>query len=332
MRIAFFSVHKYDRAGFDRANEKFGHEPHYFEAPLHAATAPLAAGFEAICAFVNDKLDRETLAILAAGGTRLITLRCAGFNNVDLKAAAQNGLRVARVPTYSPYAVAEHALALILALNRKIHKAYNRVREGNFALDGLTGFDLHGKAIGVIGAGTTGAVFARMMLGLGCSVYAFDPEPNPELEAAGVRYSPLEQIYAQCDVISIHCPLTERTRHLINAAALESMRPGVMLINTSRGAIIDTRAAISALKQGRLGALGIDVYEQEEKLFFDDHSDDILQDDIIARLMTFPNVLITGHQAFFTREALEQIAEVTLSNVSAFEAGRKLENEVSVNG
>lgn len=328
MKLAVFSAHGYDRTFFEAENAQFGHELVFFEAGLDARTAPLAVGFDGVCVFVNDRLDAPTLAALAAGGVRFIALRCAGFNNVDLKAAAASNLRVARVPAYSPHAVAEHALALILTLNRKTHKAYNRVREGNFSLDGLTGFDLYGRTVGVVGTGLIGAVFAGLMLGVGCKTLAHDIKPDPELQRRGVEYVPLDTLYRRSDIISLHCPLTPATQHLINARALELMRDGVMLINTGRGGLIDTRAVVDALKSRRVGALGLDVYEQEEGLFFSDHSGEVLLDDLIARLLTFPNVLITGHQAFFTEDALRQIAIVTLSNAREFESGATLSHEV----
>lgn len=328
MKLALFSAHGYDRTFFEEENVRFGHELVFFEAGLDARTAPLAAGFDGVCVFVNDRLDAPTLAALAAGGVRFIALRCAGFNNVDLKAAAAANLRIARVPAYSPHAVAEHALALILTLNRKTHKAYNRVREGNFSLDGLTGFDLYGRTVGIVGTGLIGAVFAGLMLGVGCKALAYDIKPDAELQRRGVEYVPLDELYRRSDIISLHCPLTPATQHLIDARALGLMKDGVMLINTGRGALIDTRAVVVALKSRRVGALGLDVYEQEEGLFFSDHSGEVLLDDLIARLLTFPNVLITGHQAFFTEDALRQIAIVTLNNAREFESGAALSHEV----
>jgi D-lactate dehydrogenase len=273
-------------------------------------------------------LNATVIKSLNEAGIKIIALRCAGFNNVSLAAAKENNIVVVRVPAYSPHAVAEHALALIMTLNRKTHKAYNRVREGNFSLNQLTGFDLFGKTIGVVGTGKIGQCFAHIMLGLGCKVLAFDLVANKDLEAAGVEYLPLMNVLKQSDIISLHCPLTEQTKHLINKDSLAAMKKGAMLINTSRGGLIDTKAAIEALKEERLGYLGIDVYEQEEKLFFHDHSGSIIGDDVIMRLMSFPNVLITSHQGFLTDEALTQIALVTLQNVSDFEQGKKLENIV----
>lgn len=278
--------------------------------------------------FVNDELDKECITILKAHGVSLIALRCAGFNNVDLAAAADAGLTVVRVPAYSPEAVAEHALALILTLNRKTHKAYMRVREGNFSLERLTGFNLNGKVVGVIGTGKIGAAFASIMKGMGSRVVAYDLFPNETLEQSGLEYMELDQLLSVSDIISLHCPLTPETTYLIKEETLRLMKPGVMLINTSRGALIKTNDVISSLKNRQLGYLGIDVYEQEEKLFFRDRSEQILQDDEIARLMSFPNVLITAHQAFLTREALEQIAAVTLENIKAYLNDKKLLNEV----
>lgn len=326
MKIAFFSTQLYDKEYFTRYNN--GHELLFLEAPLNEKTAPLAAGYPAICAFVNDVLDAKVIHMLSAQGVQLIAMRSAGYNNVDLNAAQANNIKVVRVPAYSPHAVAEHAVALILTLNRKTHKAYNRVREGNFSLEKLTGFDLAGKTIGVIGTGKIGQVFCDIMLGFGCRVLAFDVIADKGLEAKGIEYLPLVKLLPQCDIVSLHCPLTEQTKHIINAQTLGMMKQGVMLINTSRGGLIDTGAAIEALKTGRLRYLGIDVYEQEEKLFFHNLSEEIIEDDTIMRLMSFPNVLITSHQGFFTDEALTQIARTTMQNIGDFEAGRALVNKV----
>lgn len=332
MRIGLFSTQSYDRIYFDQANARAGHEIKYFNSAIHSVEegARLASGFPAICVFVNDKLNEELIGQLAQNGLKLIALRCAGFNNVDLKATANNGIKVVRVPAYSPYAVAEHALALIMTLNRKTHKAYNRVREGNFSLVRLDGFDIYRKTVGVIGTGKIGQAFCRIMLGMGCKVIAYDKYPSEEMSKEGVQYAELDEVFATSDIISLHCPLTEETHHIINRSALKSMKDGVMLINTSRGGLVDTHQVIRALKHGKLGYLGLDVYEQEENLFFRDLSETIIKDDTIARLMSFPNVLITAHQAFFTRNALTQIAEVTLGNISDFESGRSLHNEVKV--
>ena len=326
MKIAFFSAKIYDRAFFDRYLT--GHEIIYFEAPLNEQTANLARGCSAVCLFVNDKLNAAVLKALSATGIKLAALRCAGFNNVDLTAAKANNISVVRVPAYSPHAVAEHAVALILTLNRKTHKAYNRVREGNFSLERLTGFDLYGKTVGVIGTGKIGQVFCKIMKGFGCKVLAFDLIANKRMEEAGVSYLPLAEVLEQADIISLHCPLNEQTRHIINAHTLAMMKKGVMLINTSRGALINTTDIIKALKTGRIGYLGLDVYEQEETLFFNDLSENIIQDDDIMRLLSFPNVLITSHQGFFTEEALVQIAQTTMQNISDFETGRPLVNAV----
>lgn len=330
MKIAVFSTKRYDRRFLDAANERLQdrHQLTYYEPRLTPETAVLAKGTAGVCAFVNDVLSREVLELLHAGGTRLIAMRCAGYNNVDLKAATELGMTVVRVPAYSPHAVAEHALGMILALNRKIHRSYARVREGNFALDGLLGFDLNGRTIGIIGTGRIGRTFAQILCGLGVKLLAYDPYPNEEMKKLGAAYVELPELFAQSDIISLHCPLTKDTYHLVDEEALRQMKPGVMLINTSRGALVDTPAVIEALKTGRVGYLGLDVYEEEEEIFFEDLSDQVLQDDVFARLQTLPNVIITGHQAFFTEEALTNIAETTLNNVCAFEQGNPLENEV----
>jgi D-lactate dehydrogenase len=288
----------------------------------------LAAAFGAVCAFVNDHVDANVVAQLAAGGTKLIALRCAGYNNVDLASTRTHGLAVVRVPAYSPHAVAEHTVGLMLALNRQLHRAYNRVREGNFALDGLLGFDFRGRTVGIIGTGRIGEVVARILTGFGCRVLAFDPLSNAECESLGVSYTSLQELLATSDIVTLHCPLTPENRHVINAAALAQMKDGVMLINTSRGALLDTVAVISALKSGKVGWLGLDVYEEEEQIFFEDRSSHIISDDVFSRLLTFPNVLITGHQAFFTGEALHAIAATTIGNISTFEAGETCENAV----
>jgi D-lactate dehydrogenase len=326
MTISFFSTKSYDREFFDKYVST--HEIIYFEAPLNEQTANLAAGSNAVCVFVNDKLNGSIIAELKKVGVKLIALRCAGFNNVDLAAAKANDIKVVRVPAYSPHAVAEHAVALILTLNRKTHKAYNRVREGNFSLERLTGFDLFGKTVGVIGTGKIGEAFCDIMIGFGCRVLAFDLIENKQLSAKGVEYLPLMDVFQQAVIISLHCPLNEQTKHIINTQTIGMMKEGLMLINTSRGALVDTMAVIQALKTGRIGYLGLDVYEQEEKLFFNDLSENIIQDDVIMRLLSFPNVLITSHQGFFTEEALTKIAQTTLGNIDAFEAGAVLKNVV----
>lgn len=328
MQIAVFDTHSYDRSALEAANARYGHDLTFFEPRLTPETARLAAGFPAVCSFVNYRLDRTALEMLHQGGTRLVALRSAGYNHVDLQAAAELGLTVVRVPAYSPHAVAEHAVALILALNRKIYRAFNRVREGNFELDGLVGYDLAGKTVGIVGTGKIGSVFAGIMRGFGCRVLAFDRYQNERLVASGVTYGTRDEIFAASDILSLHVPLTPDTHHMIDAAALASMKRGVVLINTSRGALIDTRALIAALKTGQIGAAGLDVYEEEEGIFFRDLSDQVLQDDMLARLLTFPNVLITAHQAFLTREALDSIANTTLDNVRAFESENRAQNEV----
>lgn len=329
MKIAIFSTKAYDRQFLEAANASYRHELVFFEPQLNRDTAILAAGFPAVCVFVNDQPDYRTLEILASRGTRLLALRCAGFNNVDLKAAAELGITVVRVPTYSPHAVAEHAVSLILTLNRKLHRAYNRVREGNFSLDGLLGFDLYGRTVGVIGAGKIGVIFGQIIKGFGCELLAYDVYRNPDFEALGAKYVELSELFADADIISLHCPLTPQTHHLINAQAIDQMKSGVMLINTSRGALVDTEAVVKALKSQKIGALGLDVYEQESGLFFEDLSNKIIQDDVFERLMTFPNVIVTGHQAFFTKDALQKISETTLANITDFEQGRPCLNEVS---
>ena len=327
MKTAVFSTKRYDREFLTAANAS-AHELHFFEAHLDESTAPLAAGFGAVCVFVNDAVNEPVAAQLARAGTRLVALRCAGFNNVDLAAAKRHGIGVVRVPAYSPHAVAEHTVGLILALNRHLHRAYNRVREGNFALDGLLGFDLHGRTAGLIGTGKIGAVVAKLLRGFECEVLAMDPLQNPECLALGVRYVTLDELLARSDVISLHCPLTPENHHLIDVAALARMKKGVMLINTSRGALVDTLAVIEALKSGKLGYLGLDVYEEEGDMFFEDLSSTIIRDDVFTRLLTFPNVLITGHQAFFTRNALEKIAATTIANITQFETTGRGENQL----
>lgn len=326
MKILFYSSQPYDKTYFDRLGSDM--EVTYLDAQLTESTAGFAKGYTAICAFVNDQLNAKVLEQLHAGGTRLVAMRCAGYNNVDLEAAGKLGIRVVRVPAYSPHAVAEFAVALILTLNRKTHKAYNRVREANFSLDRLTGFDLVGKTVGVIGTGQIGQVFARIMTGFGCRVRAFDLIANKELEASGVVYLPLMEVLEQADIISLHCPLNDQTRHLINEQTLTAMKKGAMLINTGRGALIDTPAVLNALRSGQLGHLGIDVYEQEEHLFFYNRSEEIIQDEQILLLTSFPNVLVTAHQGFFTDEALTEIAHTTLESVRAFERGQTLTNEI----
>ncbi len=318
MKTAVFSAHSYDRTFLEAAN-KGAHELTFHASRLTADSARLADGHEAICAFVNDKLGRERLSQLRHLGIHLIALRSAGFNHVDLTAAKELDLTVARVPAYSPDSIAEHAVALILTLNRKTHKAYARVREGDFRLAGLLGFDLCGRTVGIIGTGQIGLCLARIMRGFGCEVIASDPCPSPALEEIGGSYVDMPDLLARSDILSIHCPLTPATHHLIDATAIAQMKPGAMLINTSRGAVVDAAALIEGLKSGQVGSVGLDVYEEEGDLFFENLSDKVIQDDVFARLLTFPNVLITGHQAFFTHEAMSAIAETTIGNITAFE-------------
>jgi len=330
LRVAVFGARSYDRHHLTKANARHGHVLLFLDVGLDAATAPLAAGCGVVCAFVNDRLDAGVLQALAASGVRLIALRCAGYNNVDLHAAERLGLPIVRVPAYSPHAVAEFTIGLLLTLVRRIHKAWARTREDNFSLDGLVGRNLQGRVAGVVGTGRIGALVARTLrAGFGCQVLAADPIRDPELEQIGVRYVPREALLAESEIISLHCPLTPDTRHLIDAGMLAEARTGLVLVNTSRGALVDTVALIGALKSGHLGGVALDVYEQEGDLFFRDLSGEIIQDDVFKRLLTFPNVLVTGHQAFLTEEALDAIAEQTLANVSALAAGRPLEHLVT---
>ncbi len=328
MRVAVFSTKPYDRRFLDAANADGRHELVYFEPRLLPETAPLASGCEGVCAFVNDQLDRAVLETLAAGGTRLVALRSAGFNNVDLDSAAELGIIVVRVPAYSPYAVAEHTVGLMLALNRKLPRASWRVREGNFALEGLLGFDMHGKTVGIIGTGKIGTVLAGIMRGFGCRLLGYDPYPSDAARGLGVEYVTLDELFAASDIVTLHLPLTPESYHLIDAEAIRKMKRGAMLVNTSRGALLDTAAVIEGLKDGQIGSLGLDVYEEEADLFFEDLSNRVIQDDVFARLLTFPNVLITGHQAFFTEEALGAIASTTIANITAVESGEPCPNTI----
>jgi D-lactate dehydrogenase len=328
MKVAVFSTKRYDQEFLTAANQGHGHEFTFLDVHLTPQTAPLAEEHDAVCAFVNDTLNEATLVQLAKAGVKLVALRCAGFNNVDLPMAQSLGIQVVRVPAYSPYAVAEHALALIMTLNRNTHRAYNRVREANFALDGLMGFDVHGKTIGIIGTGKIGQVMAGLLQGFGCRLVAYDLYPNQTCRDLGVEYLSLNELCAQSDIITLHCPLTPETYHLISTALIQQMKRGVMIINTSRGAIIDTLAVIEGLKSGRIGYLGLDVYEEEDDLFFEDLSNKVIQDDTFTRLLTFPNVLITGHQAFFTRQALQNIAETTVANITTVGKGDPCPNVV----
>jgi len=331
MKIAFFSTKPYDRKYFDLANESAGHEITYFETRLTRQTLKLAEGYECACVFVNDQVDASVLIALAAQGTRLIALRCAGFNNVDINSAKELGISVVRVPAYSPYAVAEHTVGLMLALNRKIYWAHSRVREGNFSLDGLLGFDMRNRTVGLVGTGKIGECVAAILKGFGCKIIAYDKAQNPACEKMGVSYVSRDELFAQSDIISLHCPLFKETYHLIGMDAIAKMKKGVMIINTSRGALIDAKAAIEGLKSEKIGYLGIDVYEEEEELFFEDKTFEIRTDDVFARLTTFPNVVITGHQAYFTEEAVSAIAGTTLENITAYEAGQELVNVVTNN-
>ena len=323
MKVAVFSAKRYDREYLDAANAA-GHELRYYEAPLDGESVGLAAGHDVACIFVNDMCDPGVLAELQRGGTRLLALRCTGSNNVDLAAATRLGIQVVRVTEYSPYSVAEHAVALLLAVNRKIHRAYNRTRDSNFALDGLMGFDLHGKTVAVIGTGKIGRVFTKIMLGFGCKVIGYDKFPTPEFEALGAQYASPQEIGERADIISLHCPLTPETFHIVNADTLSRGKRGALLINTSRGGLVDTEAVIEALKSGHLGGLALDVYEQEADLFFRDLSDEVITDDAFQRLLSFPNVIVTGHQAFFTEDALRTISATTMDNITKFAAGKPL--------
>lgn len=329
MKVAVFSSKKYDRHFLSEANANGGHELVFFEPKLTSETTALASGFPVVCAFINDQLNAETIKAIAKQGTKLIALRSAGFNNVDIQAATELGITVVRVPAYSPYAVAEHAAGLILTLNRQYHRAYNRVRESNFSLNGLLGFDLHGSTVGIVGTGKIGMCFAQIMKGFGCNLLAYDIYQNPACLEMGVKYVELSELLAASDIVSLHCPLTPESHHLINATTLEQFKTGAMLINTSRGALVDTSSVIDALKSKKLGYVGLDVYEQEEDLFFQDLSDEVIQDDIFERLLTFPNVVITAHQAFFTKNALQNIAQTTLSNITEFEKTGECENTVN---
>jgi D-lactate dehydrogenase len=327
MRIAFFSAERYERKLLDELNARHGHDIVYFDTLLEPPTAHLATGFPAISVFVNDRVDDDVLGQLATGGTKLVATRSTGFNQIDLDAAARRGIKVVRVADYSPNSVAEFAVGLLLALNRKIPRAYNRTRDGNFELDGLMGFDLAGRTVALIGTGRIGTIFGRIMAGFGCNVIGYDTHHSPEFERFG-RYVSVEEISAEADVISLHVPLTPQTFHIVNARSLARVKRGALLINTSRGGLVDTEAAIEALKSGQLGGIAIDVYEQEADLFFKDLSSTVIADDVIQRLVSFPNVIVTGHQAFFTREALGTILETTLMSVSDYAAGRPLANEV----
>ncbi|OXU15423.1 2-hydroxyacid dehydrogenase [Sedimentisphaera salicampi] len=328
MKIALFSNKTYTQNFMQKLNESYGHKIEFFEQRLNPETAHLAEGFGAVCAFVNDDLGEETIEKLSEGGVKTVALRCAGYNNVDLCTAKKHDIKVVRVPAYSPNAVAEHTIAMILALNRNLCRARSRVREGNFELQGLLGFDLSQSKVGIIGTGKIGEIVLKILKGFECELYAYDPYINEECEKMGVKYLPLDELLKTCNIISLHCPLVKQTHHIIDADAINQMCDNVMLINTSRGALIDTKAAIEGLKSGKIGYLGLDVYEEEEELFFEDLSNEIITDDTFARLLMFPNVLVTGHQAFFTKNALEQIADTTLSNVAMVERGEECPNQI----
>lgn len=332
MRVAVFSTKDYDRQYLTAANAAAAHEIEFFETPLNSLTATAASDYDCVSAFVNDHIDRAVLEILSAGRTRLVAMRCAGYNNVDLEAARVLGVTVVRVPAYSPFAVAEHVIAILMALYRTTHRSYNRVREGNFSLEGMVGHEVHGRTVGIIGTGTIGSIVARLFEGFGVERLAHDVVPNPDVEAMGIPYVTLDELWTRCQIITLHCPLLPSTRHMVNKDTIAKMQDGVTLINTSRGALIDTDAVYRALKSRKIGHLGIDVYEEEDDLFFSDHSSEIIQDDLFMRLTTFPNVLITGHQAFFTRRALGNIADTTVTNISEFESTSSCQNAIVLPG
>lgn len=319
MKIAVFNTKSYDKIYLSEANKKHQHECVFFEVHLDLNTYKLAEGFEAVCVFVNDQLDKDLLTALYKIGVRLISLRCAGYNNIDVKTAIQLGFTITRVPAYSPHGVAEHAVAIMLSLNRKIYKSHNRIRDGNFSLEGLMGFEMFGKTAGIIGTGKIGMLTANILAGFGTKILAYDTYVNPDLTSDKINYVDLDQLYSQSDIISLHLPLTHKTHHIINDQSISLMKNGVMIINTSRGGLIDTQSVINGLKSAKIGYLGLDVYEEEGDLFFEDLSGKVLQDDVFARLLTFPNVIITGHQAFFTDTALKNIAETTIQNITDFE-------------
>lgn len=327
-KIAFFDTKPYDKEFFDEANRAFGFEIKYFEPHLTPDTAILTRGQTVVCAFVNDKITKDVIDELYKQGVKLIALRCAGYNNVDLKAATGK-IRIVRVPSYSPAAVAEHAVGLMLCLNRKIHRAYSRIRENNFSIVGLLGFDMQGKTVGVIGCGQIGKVIVKILKGFGTEILAYDIDRS-QVEKAGARYADLKTLYKESDIITLHCPLTPENFHMINRGSIAQMKEGVMLINTGRGALIDTADLIEGLKSQKIGAAGLDVYEEESAYFYEDFSGSFIPDDELARLQTFPNVLITAHQGFFTKEALYNIAHTTLQNIRAFQEDKSLDNEVGV--
>jgi D-lactate dehydrogenase len=327
-KIAFFDAKPYDQKSFNAINFDYGFDISYFDAKLTAQTVDLTSGFAGVCVFVNDDINATVIEHLIKSGVEVIGLRCAGYNNVDFKAAFEK-IHVVRVPAYSPYAVAEHAVAMMMTLNRKIHKAYMRTREGNFSINGLLGFDMFGKTAGIVGTGKIARCLIAILKGFGMNILAYDPHPDePYAKTTGLRYVELNELYAASDIISLHCPLTPETSYLINRTAIEQMRPGVMIINTGRGKLIDTVALIEGLKSGRIGSAGLDVYEEESEYFFEDRSSHMITDDVLARLLTFPNVIVTSHQAFFTAEALRNIAETTLGNFREYFAGGYLANEI----
>ncbi|MEN9935481.1 MAG: hypothetical protein RLZZ387_2060 [Chloroflexota bacterium] len=328
MRVLVYDAHSYDQTFLNKANDG-KHELVYTPAVLDMHTAALAAGYDAVCLFVNDHASAEVLERLHAGGVRAIAQRSTGYNNIDLDACARLGIAAMRVSYYSPYAVAEHAVALLMTLNRRVHRAFNRTREFNFRLAGLMGRDIHGSTVGVIGTGKIGAIFSRIMIGFGCTVLAYDVRENPECVEMGVRYVPLDEMLPQADIVSLHAPLLPETRHIINADTIGQMKHGAFLINTSRGGLVDTTALIDAVQSGHLAGVGLDVYEEEQGKFFRDLSDQPMGDDVLARLMTFPNVLVTGHQAFFTQEAYTTIAETTIQNLDDAAAGRSNDNTLT---
>ncbi|MFV0237218.1 MAG: 2-hydroxyacid dehydrogenase [Flavobacteriales bacterium] len=330
IKVAVFNTKKWVLDSFTSLNQKYNFELDFQESRLYSKTATLAKGSEVVCVFVNDELKASVLQKLKDNGVKLIALRCAGFNNVDIQKAQELGLEVVRVPAYSPYAVAEHTLGLILSLSRKFHKAYSRVRDNNFSLDGLLGFDLHGKTVGVIGTGKIGQVFIDLMKGFNCEILAYDKFPNEELKKNGLNYVSLDELYSKSNIISLHCPLTYETYHMINGMAIEQMKNNVMIINTSRGKLIDTVAVIEGLKKKKIGYLGLDVYEEEEALFFEDLSETIIHDDQFVRLQSLPNVLITSHQAFFTKEAVNNIASTTFANIKEYFEEGQSKNSVLV--
>jgi D-lactate dehydrogenase len=328
MKIAIFGTQFYEREYFNKYNIGNKHELVFFEESLNSDSTDLASSFEAVCVFVTDKIDKNCIEKLSKLDIKAIILRSAGFNNVDIQSAKENNIKVLRVPAYSPQAVAEHAVAMILTLNRKTHKAYNQVRENNFSLQNLLGFNLFGKTIGVVGTGKIGRAFCNIMLGFGSKIIAYDIKENETMIQKGVRYKSLDELLSESDIISIHCPLTPETKHLFNKSAFDKIKKSAMIINTSRGAIINSKDAINALKNEQIGYLGLDVYENEAELFFKDRSQTIIQDDVFERLLSFHNVIITPHQAFYTQEAVTEIAKITIKNFTDFEEDRVLENEV----